>query len=457
MLGFLAVSNWSKYSKQFAHDKEALYQYKRIILLSQFTLAGSIIGVLHSLEDLVDGLYFMPMMDLIMALGIFICYRLNENGKHKAAKILFLTFLNVFFFVYSSLADHHLGIYLYYFSWVGLAAVVFETNENFYRFFFIGLSVTLTIILFATNFDAFGSVTFDAIDIERSFIINFVSSIAVLVFFIIFMSNMNEQSEKRLFQMADEVKIQNISLEKANRELDRFFYSTSHDLKVPINDMTGILNQAIGESNHQPSLETFILLRERTQKLDNFLKDIIDYSRNKKEQIQRSSFNLDALIADVIENFKFVSGADKIIFSKELDATATITTDRVRLYIILNNVVANAVKYHRTRARDKWIKITASIEHEQLHIEIADNGQGIDPEVLPKIFNMFFRGTNQSKGSGLGLYIVRETVEKLEGSITVDSKVDKGTTFIISIPLDALQDTEALAAHILKTSVIKDS
>lgn len=439
MLGILAISNWSRYSRRFANDRESLYKYKRIILLSQFTLVGSIVGVLHAIEDLVDGLLFMPIMDMIMATVIFVCYLLNENGKHKVAKILVLTFLNVFFFVYSSLANHQLGIYLFYFSWVGLAAVVFEPSESFYRFLFIGTSVVLAIILFATNFDAFGSVTFEAIDIERSFILNFVSSIAVLVFFIVFMANTNEQSEKRLVELAEEIKVKNINLEKANRELDRFFYSTSHDLKVPLMDMNGILNQAIAENTEPKSLDLFILLKERTQKLDSFLKDIIDYSRNKKESVQHSDFNLNKLVDEVIENFKFISGADRINFIKEFDSELIIHSDRVRLYIILNNVVANAVKYHKLTIKDKWIKISASINNDELSLVVSDNGQGIDPDVLPKIFNMFFRGTNQSKGSGLGLYIVRETIENLEGSISVDSNLNSGTSFTILIPLKSFE------------------
>jgi signal transduction histidine kinase len=217
-------------------------------------------------------------------------------------------------------------------------------------------------------------------------------------------------------------------------------------------DMNGILNQAITENDDPKSLDLFLLLKERTQKLDSFLKDIIDYSRNKKESIQLSDFNLNKLVDEVIENFKFIIGADRIKFIKEFDTQFSISSDRVRLYIILNNVVANAVKYHRTAIKDKWIKIKASINHGELSIEVSDNGQGIDPDVLPKIFNMFFRGTNQSKGSGLGLYIVRETIENLEGSISVDSTLNSGTSFTILIPLRASSsDLEIIAQSTIIT------
>jgi hypothetical protein len=121
-------------------------------------LFGFVAGLAHAAEDLVDGLVFMPIMDSILALSIFFCYLLNESGRHRLARIILLTFLNVFFFIYSSLTHRDLGIYLFYFSWVGLAAVVFERHENFLRFFFIGLSILFTMALFASDFSLFGLV-----------------------------------------------------------------------------------------------------------------------------------------------------------------------------------------------------------------------------------------------------------------------------------------------------------
>src|SRR5687767_14019394 len=179
---FINPRNWSKYSRRLSGDQEALRQYKRIILLSQFTLVGALVGVIHSLEDFVDGMFFMSIMDLTMAMVIFICYILNESGRHQLSKIMLLSFLNIFFFIYSSLVPKELGIYLYYFPWVGLAAVVFEILEIIFRLAFIVLSVICLITLFATQFNVVGITEYQAVDIDRSLIINMLSSIAVLVF-----------------------------------------------------------------------------------------------------------------------------------------------------------------------------------------------------------------------------------------------------------------------------------
>lgn len=437
-MNFLHPRNWSRYSRRFSGDKEGLRQYKRVILLSQFTLFGAIAGMFHALEDLFDGLTFMPMMDAIMAVSIFICYLLNESGRHKVARIALLVFLNVFFFVYASLAHPDVGIYLYYFSWVGLAAVVFETNENFLRFFFIALSILLAVILFATGFDVFG-ITFPAIDLERSFIINFVSSIAVLVFFIVFMVNMDEQSERKLVELASVVQQKNKDLEKVNRELDRFFYSASHDLKVPLLDIKGAIHSAMTEFEDEKTLAYLEVLKQRADKLDQFLQDVIDYARNSQTVLRQESVNLSELIATVTDNFTFVKGADKIHFIKDIRVTQEVEADRMRLMIVLNNIISNAIKYHRLEHSNLWIKTSARISQDKLVISVSDNGTGIEEDMLPKIFNMFFRGTNQSKGSGLGLYIVKETLERMNGEVRVQSVHGSGTEFVVSIPVKPSQ------------------
>jgi signal transduction histidine kinase len=181
-------------------------------------------------------------------------------------------------------------------------------------------------------------------------------------------------------------------------------------------------------------MEYFVMLRERAQKLDSFLLDVIDYARNSETGVRLEALDIELLIDDVLKNFTFVKGADKIRFEKSMKFEYRVETDRVRLMVILNNILSNAIKYHRLEQRDAWIKVEGSVVDGALQLVIADNGQGIDEDLLPKIFNMFFRGTNQSKGSGLGLYIVKETIEKMGGTISVVSEVLAGTTFRISIP-----------------------
>lgn len=439
-MNYLLPKNWSKFSRRYSGNEEELRKYKRVILLSQFTLFGTVICFLHAVEDLFDGLVFMPVMDSILALAIFAGYLLNENGRHKIARIFLLSFLNLFFFVYSSLAHPDLGIYLFYFTWVGLAAVVFESSENIYRFFFIGLSIGLTILLFATSFNLFGEYSFGATALHRSFILNFVTSISALVFFIVFMISMNEHSEKKLLQLANEVKEKNQDLEKVNRELDRFFYSASHDLKVPLLDIKGAIQSArLDFADDERALSYFDVLKQRADKMEYLLQEVIDYARNTQTELRTESVNILQLVDNVVDNFTFVRGADKIRFIRDVNLNYLVEADRLRLVIILNNIVSNAIKYHNLQQSDPWIKVSVTHKNGFLHVSVEDNGQGMEEDVLPKIFNMFFRGTSESKGSGLGLYIVKETLDKMGGVIEARSKPGKGSTFHFSIPVTLLK------------------
>lgn len=429
---WFSVKNWSRYSRQYADNNDALYKYKRVILLSQFTLFGAIIGVIHALEDLIDGLIFMPAMDFIMSIAIFSCYLLNEKGYHRAAKLSLLGFLNIFFFIYSSLADRELGIFLYYFPWIALAAVIFESHESRERIFFISLSVLLLVTLFVTKFEAFGATQFEAVAIGRSFVINMVSSIIVLVFFITFMIRMNDDSEKRLFDLAAEIQTKNQSLEKINNELDRFLYSTSHDLRSPLMSVKGLTEIVQLETTEQTTKEYMMLMRDRIDKLDFFIKDIIDYSRNIKTEVVLEEIDLNAMVDEVIENYKFMEGAASIHFIRALNIDKVVS-DKNRMRVILNNLISNGIKYRNPYSNKNWIKIGAQHVNATVQIEISDNGLGIAEEHRDKIFNMFYRATDKSKGSGLGLYIVKEAVEKMNGSIALDCS-QHTTRFVVELP-----------------------
>ncbi|QOI96338.1 MAG: HAMP domain-containing histidine kinase [Flammeovirgaceae bacterium] len=433
-LSILLPKNWSRYSRQFSEDSEAYYKYKRVILLSQFTLFGAVIGILHALEDLVDGLVFMPVMDAIMAVFIFVAYLLNENEFHKTARIFLLTFLNIYFFVYCSLVPKELGIYFYYFAWIGLASVIFEPTENLLRIFFVAASIGLILLLHLTDFSLFGDFNIQVVDVERSFLINLISSIIVLVFFIVFMARTNDLSEERLVMLAREVQEKNARLQKTNDELDRFVYSASHDLRAPLMSIKGLINLAQFESKDGVIQQYLAMMVDRTDKLDDFIHDIIDYARNARTGIVYEPVDLDGLVNDIFENHRFAESAQGICFEKKIALDKPVYTDKRRLSIVLNNLLSNAIKYHR-KTSDALVKVAAQIEDTDLKIEVSDNGQGIPADRLGKIFDMFYRGTEQSKGSGLGLYIVKETVEKMGGVIRVTSEFERGSSFIIKLPL----------------------
>lgn len=135
-----------------------------------------------------------------------------------------------------------------------------------------------------------------------------------------------------------------------------------------------------------------------------------------------------------MEDLRFYTNADIVEIQKNYASDFIIKSDIKRLHIILSNLITNAIKYHNYDQEHPFIKIDAMSDDEKIEIQIKDNGLGIDDEHLNHIFNMFYRASENGEGSGLGLYIVQDTVELLGGGISVKSEVGHGTTFTILLP-----------------------
>jgi signal transduction histidine kinase len=407
---------------------------KRRILFERISIFGTIMGLFHFSQDLISGAKEAPYIDLLITVVLFLSYWLHRNGYQNAGRILALSFLNISFAVYACLVPAEVGIYLFYFPLIGISMAVFDSAEKKMRISFVLLSGILLISLFISDFDLIGPYEVEAPNVETFFFINLVSSAFILVVCISFVLMVNEESERRLHAMAEEIKIKNKNLEKTNAELDRFFYSTSHDLRSPLLSLKGLVTIAKSETEDEKMQKYLDMMTERADRLNLFISDIIDYSKNTRTEVVHSNVDLHKLVKTVKENVQFLEGAERIEFTEEI-STREVFTDLNRLNVVLSNLISNAIKYHHPVKDNQWIKIKIFIRDSKLHLVVEDNGLGIKDENHSKIFDMFYRGTDHSKGSGLGLYIVRETVEKMNGSIRVESSEGEGSSFIVEIPV----------------------
>ncbi len=228
---------------------------------------------------------------------------------------------------------------------------------------------------------------------------------------------------------------QNEELVKINKELDSFVYSVSHNLRAPLMSVLGLINLVQLENKNDKGLDTYFLMMQNSiHKLDDTLKEILDYSRNARSQLNLEAVNLERLIEDCFERLMYIQGSEQINKTVLVQGTTEFHTDAYRLSVILNNLISNAIKYRDSTRKFNIIDIRAVITDANAEITFRDNGIGIANDFLPKVFNMFFRATDRSEGAGLGLYIVKETVEKLNGAIRVESIVGEGTNFYITFP-----------------------
>ncbi|WP_428232041.1 sensor histidine kinase [Flavobacterium sp.] len=237
---------------------------------------------------------------------------------------------------------------------------------------------------------------------------------------------------KRLLASKKEIEIKNEDLLVVNRELDRFVYSASHDLRSPITSLKGLIEITQLEDDIDQIKDYLRLMHQSLAKQDQFINDIIDYSKNKRKQVIIEPVSLRELFEEAISQLMHIENANRITFTQEI-LVDQIQSDGLRLKIIISNLISNAIKYADNSKLEMFISIKTYFSDGCNKIEVADNGIGINDEFKDSIFEMYF-GTNKNKGSGLGLYIVKEAVENIKGNIAVFSESTIGSKFIVTIP-----------------------
>jgi signal transduction histidine kinase len=227
----------------------------------------------------------------------------------------------------------------------------------------------------------------------------------------------------------------NEELEKRNYELDKFVYSVSHNVRSPIASALGLVNVIQLEFEENKNLSFYVSnIGKSLHKLDYYVNKILAYVANKNFKVKKERIYFDGLIAQLIEEAKFLEGAEEVKFNKQITQEIEFYSDTDRLYTILECLIANSVEYKAQREEDSFVKISARITRTHASIIIEDNSEGIQEEQLDKVFEMFYRGNQRSQGTGLGLYVVKQTVEQLGGTLQLQSNYKKGSIFTLQIP-----------------------
>lgn len=224
----------------------------------------------------------------------------------------------------------------------------------------------------------------------------------------------------------------NQELRKTNEELDNFVYSVSHDLRAPIASVLGLINVAKLEKDSKTINGYLDMINASALQQDNFIRDILNQSRNSRLELQREEINFDNLVEEVFEQLLSGNKYGKVEKNIQISQEESFFSDKWRLKVIMNNLISNSIRYRN--GKDPVVGIDISVSKQLAKVTIEDNGRGIEKKHLPKVWSMFYRATDDNAGSGLGLYIVKETVSKLSGNVDINSKVGKGTKVTFQIP-----------------------
>jgi len=221
-------------------------------------------------------------------------------------------------------------------------------------------------------------------------------------------------------------------LEKTNDELNRFVYSTSHDLRSPLASVMGILNLAKMENSVTDPNNYMGMIETCVNRMDVFIQKIIEYYKSIRVEDENNKIEFVKLIGESISIARMQN--PNIDFLLDIQQPVEFLNDAFRLSVILDNLISNAVKYQKNAEVSPVVKIRANVTAEKAEIEIEDNGIGILEQHLNNIFKMFFRSSNNVTGLGIGLHIVKEALSRLGGDISVRSTYGVGTIFRIMVP-----------------------
>ncbi|MGJ3233473.1 ATP-binding protein [Marivirga sp.] len=237
--------------------------------------------------------------------------------------------------------------------------------------------------------------------------------------------------EKRTAKIKDTIR----KLQQTNKDLDTFTYKTSHDLKGPISRIKGILALARFENPEVKTDRYLNLIEKTTKEMDILLGKLTQVHNIYNSKIDYTTIDIPTVFKEVMEKISPLVEQSKFKFHFDLKNEGELKTDEKMLELILLNLLENALIYSDKNKEHQEIKLSTIRKDSSFFLSIEDNGVGIPEKQMPKIFEMFYRGSEKSIGNGLGLYLVKVAVEKIGGTLKVESEEFVFTRFTIEFPL----------------------
>ncbi len=235
-----------------------------------------------------------------------------------------------------------------------------------------------------------------------------------------------------LYDIQD-LKQQEERLQAREEEVNLFMDRASHDLKGPLKSMMSLYKIIEYDFGRDENVMEYVRhYHNGISRLYRILQDMLQLSRLNKTEPRYSCVNLQQMVEECLQAFSNMPGFFNILFTKQYDLPAEIMFEESLLQTIVQNLLENAIKY--CAAEKPAVKIAIREEGNGILLEVSDNGIGIPADLQEKVFDRYFRATSQASGSGLGLYLLKQAVDKLKGHVSLNSQLGQGTTFTVCLP-----------------------
>ncbi|HEY8402624.1 MAG TPA: two-component regulator propeller domain-containing protein [Cytophagaceae bacterium] len=261
----------------------------------------------------------------------------------------------------------------------------------------------------------------------------FVISSIILIIYLLHKWRTNLILEKNLL-LEETVKLRTSELKEANEQLESFVYKASHDIKGPLKSIIGLTT--IGKVDVQKGgdpINYFDHILKSTSKLDKLLYDLLEVTKVKQATLKFEKISFKEIVSDALYSFENFPGYEKMEFILNIQDTEEFYSDKKLLYSLIQNLIENPIKYLDPQKPKNSLTINITANENYANLAFTDNGIGISEDNLKKVFDMFYKVNDGSNGTGLGLYIVKKTVEKLHGTIRVESTPGIGSTFYVNL------------------------
>ncbi|HMV88933.1 MAG TPA: HAMP domain-containing sensor histidine kinase [Cyclobacteriaceae bacterium] len=245
-----------------------------------------------------------------------------------------------------------------------------------------------------------------------------------------------EDQMREIKLKSKQLKQRNKQLRKLNKEQDHFLYSTAHDLRSPLTSLAGLVNLMRIENKAPEMIHYFDKMEKSISRQEDFIEQIASFSKNKILKIKPEPLDLEKIFNETFEHHLYMAGAARIKQEVIVDnpQKVSIYSDYNRMLVLFNNLISNGIRYADPEKPVSFIKVHITVRRNELMLKFSDNGIGISQQHLNRIFDMFYRAHDDSKGTGLGLFILQETVRKMNGSVQVESTSGVGTVFTLTLP-----------------------
>ncbi len=392
----------------------------RVELLVAMCLMAFSFGLTYLLTGIILNISLLTVLNYLIFFltAIPIVLVLIRKGYYNEAKLVMMILGNIFMFIKAASLGPYSGMN------VSMLIILFATFAFYsiedYKYILLSLAISLSSIFFLelTDYTYLGH---DTSSNKYEYEFNFVSTILFCILFFYVILRVNQYINKKLRRSNIKLLNKNKKLGKINEELDSYVYKASHDMRAPLTSLMGIVN-LIKQEQDPEKIKALVEMQEKCiTKMDNHIHQIINLSKNVKTGLTVERIDLKKMIDSIFEELNFFENAARTKKIVRIQQETDFYSDQYRLKIILNNLISNAFKYARNDETQPLIEIDLAVSSTEATVTIYDNGIGIPDSQQDKIFDMFYRGTNRSNGSGLGLYMVKEMIERLNGDISVSS------------------------------------